>query len=266
MAVETEPSLSHKIEKITSGGQSRVPSLCSPSLSSCYLNLLSTLPLFSVAHLIALVNTRLHDCTGKKMEKVPPLQLLSPICFKKYVQSTAVQWTAALVSDNPGCIVSKSHVHSTRLIYKSSLISLTIFFVLLSSPSPALLHSLSRPLSQTHTGPRPRYTLWAWWTYTSQIRALRQSLEHPDTLGWAERLTDWLTLLDGRSELLFCPHWAETHFWLLQLWAFKEQEIAQKTNQTETTIIWFPAVLWNVIPPCGLSKFVIPNCHVVPFF
>lgn len=193
--------------------------------------------------------------------------------FQKYVRSIFVgceqqhqfQITPATLS------LKATHTHpasSLKALLFHSPSSLSCYL----SP-PAHPRCLPRPLLQTHTGPRWCYTLWAWWTYTSEIRALRQSLEHPDTLGWAERLTDWLTLLDGRSELLFCSHCAETRSWVLQLWAFKEEEIAEnkpkkKKNptQTDTALIWFPAVLWNVIPPCGLSKCIIPNFHVVPFF
>lgn len=155
-------------------------------------------------------------------------------------------------------IASKSHAHSFRLISKSSLISLTIFFVSLSLP----LHfgCLPHPLLQTHTGRRWCYTLWAWWTYTSEIRALRQSLELPDTLGWVDCLTDWLTLLDGRLKLLFWSHCIETHSWVLQLWAFKGEEIVVSTNKIHLLLL-----LWNVTPPSGLTKLIISNCRLVPF-
>lgn len=128
MAVETKPLLSHRFKKST-------------SLS--YLNFLSTLPFFYISHLITLVNTHLDKCTATSSSNMPQtyFQDILPGCEQQH----QFQIT-------PGRTASKSQAHSSRLISKSSLISLTIFFVSLSLP----LHfcCLPHPLLQRHTGHR----------------------------------------------------------------------------------------------------------------
>lgn len=119
------------------------------------------------------------------------------------------------------------------------------------------------PFFLSHSLPNTRTdntTHWAWWTYTSEIRALRRPPEHYDTLGWAKRLTDWLCTSTGlTADRSCCSAFSMRHssgLWLQDFKAEGSRALVNVWPVDDLAILWRQCSLaGNVSSPCFLFVF-----------
>lgn len=205
MAVATKSLWSQRIDKST---------------SLCYLNYLTTFPFFYIANLITRVNTHLDNCTAASSFNMS----------QTYFQDIFVGCEQQHQFRSPlGALPLKAmHTHSAsslRALLFHSPSSLSHYL------SPLHLCCLSHHLLQTHRAQMMLHTqsmmdLYIWDKGT-------QTVPGASWYTWLSRMSDWLTLLDNRSVLLFCFQCAKTRSWFLQFRAFRGEQIVEYKKQAK---------------------------------